>query len=52
MYINIDIYTETVWTFSQAMAKNEEKTGKFDSFTKLSFVWRTLLINLKGFGTT
>ena len=54
--IDIDIYIEIVWTFSQAMAQNEctkrEKLGKFDSFRKLSFVSRTLLTNLKSFHTT
>ena len=38
------------------MAENEytkyRKLGKFDSFTRLSFVWRPLVINLKGFRTT
>ena len=32
--------------------QREKRLGKFDSFRKLSFVWRTLLLNLKGFSTT
>ena len=57
IYMNIDIYTETVWTLCQAMAENEytkseRKLRKFVSFTRLSFVSRPLLINLKGFRTT
>ena len=32
--------------------QRERKLGKFDSFTRLSFVWGTLLIDLKGFRTT
>ena len=32
--------------------QRERKLGKFNSFTGLSFVWRPLLINLKGFGRT
>ena len=31
--------------------QRERKLGKFDLFTRLSIVWRTLLINLKGFHT-
>ena len=55
--MNIDIYTETVWTLCQAMAENEytkseRKLRKFVLFTRLSFVSRPLLINLKGFRTT
>ena len=56
--MNIDIYTETVWRLCQAMAKNvytmseRRKLRKFVSFTRLSFVLRPLLINLKGFRTT
>ena len=55
--MNIDIYTEAVWTLCQAMAKSEctkseRKLRKFVSFTRLSFVSRPLLINLKGFRTT
>ena len=30
----------------------EKKLDKFDLFSILSFVWKTLLINLKGFPTT
>ena len=33
-------------------AQRERKLRKFDSFRKLSFVWRTFLINLRGFCTT
>ena len=33
-------------------AQRERKLGKFDSLRKLSFVWRTLLINLRSFRTT
>ena len=56
IYFDINIYTEIVCTFSQAMAQNEctkreRKLGKFDSFRKLSFIWRTLLINLRDFRT-
>ena len=32
--------------------ERERKLRKFDSFTRLSFVWRRLLINLKGFRAT
>ena len=32
--------------------KGREKLRKFDSFTRLSFVWRPLIINLKRFHTT
>ena len=32
--------------------QRERKLGKFDSFRKISIVWRELLINLKGFPTT
>ena len=32
--------------------QRERKLGKFDSFSRLSFAWRPLLINLKGFHTT
>ena len=50
--MNIDIYTEAVWTLCPAMAKNEytkseRKLRKFVSFTRLSFVSRPLIINLK-----
>ena len=56
-YVDIDIYTEITWAFFLAMAQNEytereRELGKFDSFWKLSFVWRTWLINLKGVSTT
>ena len=55
--VKIDIYTETVWTLCQAMVENEytnsgRKLTKFVSFTRLWFVSRPLLINLKGFHTT
>ena len=54
--VDINIYTEIVWTFSEALGQNyvqaERKLGKFDSFRKRSFVWRILLIILKGFLTT
>ena len=55
--MNTDIFTETVWTLCQAMAENEytkseKKPKKFVSFTRLSFVSRPLLINLKGSRTT
>ena len=43
-YVDIDIYTEIARTFFLAMAQNkytERAQGKFDSFRKLSFVWRT-----------
>ena len=33
-------------------AQRERKLAKFDSFRKLSLVWRTLLTNLGGFRTT
>ena len=29
--------------------QRERKLGKFDSFKRISFVWRPLLINLKTF---
>ena len=32
--------------------QKERKLGKFDSLTRLSFVWGALLINLKGFHTS
>ena len=32
--------------------QRERKLGRFDSFRKLSFVWRTLLITFRGFRTT
>ena len=32
--------------------QRERKLGKFDSFTRHSFAWKLLLINLTGFGTT
>ena len=41
-YVDIDIYTEIAWTFFMAQNKyTEREQGKFDSFRKLSFVWRT-----------
>ena len=43
-YVDIDIYTEIAGTFFLAMAQNEyteREQGIFDSFGKLSFVWRT-----------
>ena len=43
-YVDIDIYTETDWTFPLAMAQNEyreRELRKFDPFRKLSLVWRT-----------
>ena len=38
--------------WSRMNTQTVRKLGKFDSFTKLSFVWRILLINLKGFRIT
>ena len=48
MYIDIDIYTEIVWTFSQAMAKNEvtkrQKTGEVRFFYK-TFICLENIVN-------
>ena len=41
-YVDIDIYTEIAWTFFMAQNKyTKREQGRFDSFRKLSFVWRT-----------
>ena len=41
-YVDTDIYTEIACTFFMAQNKyTEREQGKFDSFRKLSFVWRT-----------
>ena len=58
IYIYIWHLTFDIWylTFYQVMARTntqrERKLGKFNSIWKLSFVRRTLLINLKSFPTT
>ena len=36
---NIDIYTEIVWTFSQAMSQNEYK--KREKIGKVRFIYKT-----------
>ena len=38
--------------WSKTNTQKERKLGKFDSFTRLSLVWRLLLTNSKGLGTT
>ena len=41
IYIDIDIYTEIVWTFSQAMAKKKrEKTGEVRFIYKTFYLFR------------
>ena len=48
MYIDIDIYTEIVWTFPQVMVKNgstkREKTGEV-RFTCKTFLYLESIVN-------